>query len=128
MECSGGREQHKALRVKLSLTTVVGFAYHYCRKTGILVFGSRENSRVRGTVESLKANEIPHKKLSASEVCHLQRPCCSSFIRTFIKANEKYSEQLSLPSSMECVFEEDGGILMASKAVNAYQVFMMLGK
>lgn len=39
-----------------------------------------------------------------------------------MQANEKYSKQLSLPETTICLYEEDGGILMAKKAVAAYQV------
>jgi hypothetical protein len=39
-----------------------------------------------------------------------------------MQANERYSNQLSLEQELSCVYEEDGGILMASKAMAAYQV------
>ena len=41
---------------------------------------------------------------------------------TITQANKRYPNQLCLADNMECVYEEDGGILMASKAVGAYQV------
>lgn len=41
-----------------------------------------------------------------------------------MQANERYSKQLCLPAGTKCVYEEDGGILMAKKAVTAYQVML----
>ena len=41
--------------------------------------------------------------------------CCT-------QANKKYPHQLILPPHYECVLEEDGGILLASKCVAAFQV------
>ena len=38
------------------------------------------------------------------------------------QVNERYRNQLCVPSDAVAVFEEDGGLLMASKAVAAYQV------
>ena len=38
------------------------------------------------------------------------------------EANRRYPDQLTLPRDYKCVFEKDGGILLASKAVGAMQV------
>lgn len=46
----------------------------------------------------------------------------SLFFPHSIQVNKRYSKQLCLPSDTVGVFEEDGGILMAKKAVAAYQV------
>ena len=40
----------------------------------------------------------------------------------YIQANKRYSKQLSLPETSICLYTEDGGILVANKAVAAYQV------
>lgn len=42
------------------------------------------------------------------------------------QANARYSSQLSLQQNVKCVYEEDGGILLASKAMAAYQVKSLL--
>ncbi len=39
-----------------------------------------------------------------------------------MQVNRRYPKQLSLPLDTACVFEEEGGVLMAAKAVAAYQV------
>ena len=57
------------------------------------------------SVESSLAREgIEHEVFSGSE------------------ANRRYPDQLTLPSDYKCVFEKDGGILLASKAMGAMQV------
>ena len=57
------------------------------------------------SVESSLAREgIEHEVFSGSE------------------ANRRYPDQLTLPRDYKCVFEKDGGILLASKAVGAMQV------
>ena len=38
------------------------------------------------------------------------------------QANERYSKQLSLPEHFSCILDEDGGLLLAAKAVKAFQV------
>ena len=38
----------------------------------------------------------------------------------------RYPHQLALPSDYKCVLEEDGGILLATKAVDALQVHCYL--
>ena len=38
------------------------------------------------------------------------------------QANKRYPHQLILPPHYECILEEDGGILLASKCVAAMQV------
>ena len=45
--------------------------------------------------------------------------CCMACL---LKANRRYPNQLQLPSNYECVFEEDGGILFASRCLAAFQV------
>ena len=39
-----------------------------------------------------------------------------------MQANKRYPHQLLLPSNYECILEEDGGILLASKCVATLQV------
>ena len=52
---------------------------------------------------SLSTHGVAHQVFSGSE------------------ANSRYPQQLNLPENYKCVFEEDGGILRASKAVAALQ-------
>ena len=75
-----------------------------CSPTGILVFAPSESLDFDATVASLKVNGEEHEVLTAEEV------------------NSKYSEQLQLPADYKCVFEKDGGVLLANNAVAAYQV------
>lgn len=78
--------------------------YH---QTGVLYCG--KESDVEPVINSLSAAGVPHKVLSGAEV------------------NEKYSDQLNLPHDNVCVWEDDGGILVASKAIAAYQK-LFIGK
>jgi hypothetical protein len=41
----------------------------HLRKTGILVFGPEDSQALKNVSKSLASNEIPHEKLTASEVC-----------------------------------------------------------
>ena len=72
--------------------------------TGILVFAPSQSEKFHATVASLKANGEEHEVLTAEEV------------------NSRYFEQLQLPDDYMGVFEKDGGVLLANKAVAAYQV------
>ena len=45
---------------------------------------------------------------------------CCFFLRA--QLHKRYEKQLSLPSNTICVYEEDGGLLLANKVVDAYQV------
>ena len=38
------------------------------------------------------------------------------------EANRRYPDQLTLPSDYMCIFEKEGGILLADKALAAIQV------
>ena len=69
------------------------------------MFGPSGGDGGVNSVESSLAREgIEHEVFSGSE------------------ANRRYPDQLTLPSDYKCVFEKDGGILLASKAVGAMQV------
>ena len=92
------------------------------RKTGILVFNKEHG---RSVAHSLKVNKIPHQRLRAEEVSmngYNQNQLCACELTFLSQVNGRYSKQLCFPANTECVFEEDGGILMATKAVAAYQV------
>ena len=39
-----------------------------------------------------------------------------------MQANRRYSHQLNLPLHYQCVLDEDGGVLLASKCLAAFQV------
>ena len=64
------------------------------------------NDRVSEYIDSMKVNNVPHQVMSGRE------------------ANKRYPQQLKLPEDYLCAFEEDGGILRASKAVAALQVWI----
>ena len=76
------------------------------RRTGILVFGPDDSVSVTETAQSLASNGIPYEEFSGEE------------------ANKKYLHQLKLPANCKCVYEKDGGILFANKALAAFQVRM----
>ena len=57
----------------------------------------------------MKANGVAYETLSDQEL------------------NCRYPKQFSVPSSSECVFEKDGGILKATKAVQVLQVHPSFG-
>lgn len=77
------------------------------RRTGILVFGPANSVSVAETAKSLASNGIFHEAFSGEE------------------ANKRYPHQLKLPANSKCVFEKDGGILFANKALAAFQVCCM---
>ena len=83
----------------VSCTTTVIFS-----RTGILVFGPEGSEKVNSVAASLSTHGVDHQVFSGSE------------------ANSRYPQQLNLPENYQCVFEVDGGILRASKAVAALQV------
>ena len=68
------------------------------------MFGPDKNPAIRNVCESLKANDVAHDIYSADETV------------------SRYPDQLELPSDHIGVFEKDGGILQASKAVQTFQV------
>ena len=80
----------------------MAFSLH--RPTGLLWCGPQEVAAIDDVVRSLKANSEEYEVLTAEEV------------------NSRYSEQLQLPADYKCVYEGDGGVLLADKAVAAYQV------
>ena len=43
-------------------------------------------------------------------------------IKLMFQANWRYPHQLNLPLHYQCVLDEDGGVLLASKCVAAFQV------
>ena len=86
------------------------FYMHICanvvlpRRTGILVFGPPDCDYIVQTAESLQANSVPHKVFTGKD------------------ANMKYSLQLQIPDWYKCIYESDGGIIFANKALLAFQV------
>lgn len=76
--------------------------FKFYSRTGLLYCGTEKD--VKPVINSLAVNGIKHEILSGAEV------------------NKKYSEQLKIPHDNVCVWEDDGGILMASKAVATFQV------
>ena len=68
------------------------------------MFGPNDSPVVRTHKQSLRQCNVPHEVFAGSE------------------ANRRYPDQLKLPDSYACVFERDGGILRANKAVAALQV------
>ena len=69
-----------------------------------MCYGPEGSSAINATITSLKANSEEYEVLTAEEV------------------NSRYSEQLQIPADCKGVFEKDGGVLLADKAVAAYQV------
>ena len=55
------------------------------------------------TVQSLEEKQVPHEVFNGEE------------------AKSRYP-QLKIPADYRCVFEKDGGILLADKALAAFQV------
>ena len=68
------------------------------------MFGDSTEPYIQSTMASLKDNGIAHKIFSGSE------------------ANKKYSQQLKLPPTDQCLYEEVGGMLYAQRALLAFQV------
>ena len=68
------------------------------------MFGEADSPDVQSYIDSMRECEVSHEVLSGKE------------------ANRRYPHQLKLPDSYSCVFEEDGGILRANKALAALQV------
>lgn len=97
--------------------------YFPLRKTGILVFNTEveDDAGLETVANSLAVNNIDHQRFSAEEVRagFVAYTCSSPFLA---QANAMYSKQLSLQPDVKCVFEKDGGILMAAKAMACYQV------
>ena len=52
----------------------------------------------------MEVNDIPHEVMSGRE------------------ANQRYPDQLKLPDDYKCVYEGSGGIILAAKALAAFQV------
>ena len=74
-------------------------------RTGILMFGPNEKSGLlEDVVSGLVRHNIEYETFSGSE------------------ANRRYPDQLTLPSDYMCIFEKEGGILLADKALAAIQV------
>lgn len=76
------------------------------RKTGILALGKATDSSIDLYHSSLDINGVPHKVLTGRE------------------AKKLYPRQLSIPDDDRCIFEPNGGILKASKALRTLQVLM----
>ena len=77
--------------------------FFLCSKTGVLEFGRRDS--VQPIAESLKAvGNVTYEVMSGKE------------------ANQRYPMQLQLPNEYGAIFEGDGGILKANKALAAMQV------
>lgn len=77
--------------------------FAFCRQTGIIIFGNPDVPELVQTIQSLEENQVAHEVFSGEE------------------ANKKYP-QLKIPAEYMCVFEKDGGILLADKALAAFQV------
>ena len=76
------------------------------RKTGVLALGKANDSSIDLYHSSLDFNGVPHKVLTGRE------------------AKRLYPRQLSIPDDDQCIFEPNGGILKASKALRILQVLM----
>ena len=74
------------------------------RKTGILMFGEADNCKLRAYIDSMKGCGIPYETFSGKE------------------ATRRYPHQLKLPDNYSCVFDQDGGLLRANRALAALQV------
>lgn len=74
------------------------------RKSGIACIGKKGSPEVELYVDSMNANGVANERLSAQEL------------------NRRYPKQFNIPTSSVCVFERDGGVLKATKAVRALQV------
>ena len=73
------------------------------RKTGIARFGPKGSKKLSTLVTNMHKCGLPVSVLDAKEM------------------KQRYPH-LNLPDNFECVYEEDAGILGASKAVTALQV------
>ncbi|XP_064395322.1 peroxisomal sarcosine oxidase-like isoform X1 [Halichondria panicea] len=71
--------------------------------TGLLMFGPKSSHCLQDAIRCLAESGTPHNRLSAQQVM------------------SKYPSQLYLPFNHEGVFEKDGGLLMATKAVATLQ-------
>ena len=71
-----------------------------------MVFGPDDSVSVAEIAQSLASNGISYEEFSGEE------------------ANKRYPDQLKLPANTKCLYEKDGGILCANKAVAAFQVRM----
>ena len=67
------------------------------------MFGETDN--IQAYIDSMKGCGVPYEAFSGKE------------------ANRRYPHQLKLPDNYSCVFEDDGGILRANRALAALQVF-----
>ena len=72
------------------------------------MFGPKDSKKVNSVAASLSTHGVDHQVFSGSE------------------ANSRYPQQLNLPENYKCVFEKDGGILRASKAVATMQARHLL--
>ena len=72
------------------------------------MFGKKDSSYLQAMADSLRRGHIAHEVLSSDE------------------ANEKYSQQLTIPESHTCILEKDGGLLYAQRALSVFQVFVEL--
>ena len=70
-----------------------------------MALGKATESSIDLYHNSLDLNGVPHKVLTGRE------------------AKKLYSCQLSIPDDDRCIFEPNGGVLKASKALRTLQVF-----
>ena len=68
-----------------------------------MVWGKKDSGHVSETIKSLEESGVAYDVFSGEE------------------ANRRYP-QLKVPPDFICVFEKDGGILLADKALAAFQV------
>jgi len=73
------------------------------RKTGGIHFGSKTNGHLKEVISGFRKLGFKHQVLSAAE------------------ANSRFGF-IKLPSQFICAIEEDAGVLLASKALDAFQV------
>ena len=71
------------------------------------MFGPDDSVPVTETAQSLASNGTSYEVFNGEE------------------ANKRYPHQLKLPANSKCVYEKDGGILFANKALAAFQVGML---
>ena len=79
--------------------------YNYIdRKTGIIGFANMGKEGYESYLKSMIDNDIPFQQWTGEE------------------ANKLYPCQLNVDPSIECIYEEDGGILKASVGLRTVQV------
>ena len=78
------------------------------RQTGYLEFGPSTAKELNATAAALRACGVPHQIFSGQE------------------ANRRYPNQLKLPPTHKCIYQDEGGILYAHRALMAFQVEIII--